>query len=129
MVTFKISSYDLYHNQWDYVYDPETQTGEYKNSPLNPGIRVCSVSKLSNMGIITHLGEEVEIFKADRYHPGPDRTYTKEVTVLWLAGSKKGKTEIKETKLLSNFDAYRKAVEAHLAELDKIESEAAKTGM
>lgn len=119
MRTFKISAYNLlyYQHEWDF------RTKEYVDKELVPGMKVCSKSKLENMGVITHVGPKAKRWAND------EREWVSTVTILWLTGPRKGQSQEKETKDLSNFQAYKDSVARHMGEIQKIEEEASRTGM
>lgn len=120
MKEFKLISFNLLH--WQSFYNRET--GKYSHREITPGIKICAVSKMSNVGIITHVSSE-RVKKSWGYNI----EICPEVTVLWLTGPKKGKSEVKLVELVSNLDAYKASVLAHVAEIEVLEAEAAKTGM
>lgn len=130
MRNFKIADHDLYSRQWEWSYSYQLKEGRYTHNPVTPGMKVCSKQRLETMGIITHLGDDVQTLPP--HNTDADQTtrvYVRSVTVLWLTGSKKGKTEIKKTSLLSDFSSYKSAVMRHVGEIEKIEAEAAQTGL
>ena len=119
MRVFKISAHNMmyYQHEWDYM------TKEYIDKEIIPGMKVCSKSKLENVGVITHVGPKNHRFVGD------EREWVTSVTVLWLTGPHKGKSQEKDTNDLSNFDAYKASVMRHVGEIAKIEEEASRTGM
>ena len=119
MRTFKISAHNLlyYQHEWDY------RTKEYIDKDIVPGMKICSKSKLENMGVVTNVGPKAKRWAND------EREWVGTVTVLWLTGPRKGQSQEKETKDLSNFQAYKDSVARHMGEIEKIEEEASRTGM
>lgn len=119
MRVFKISAHNLlyYQHKWDY------QARAYVDKEIIPGMKVCSKTKLENVGVVTHVGPKSKRWAND------EREWVTSVTVLWLTGPHKGKSVEKDTEDLSNFDAYKDSVMRHVGEIAKIEEEAARTGM
>lgn len=135
MIEFKLANHNLNDHQWEWEeapdHDPQKGNWSYRyvHYPIIPGTKVCSLKALNPVGVVTHVGNEV-----DTVHPYRNdsdqtvRTYAKYVTVLWVTGKKKGKTEIKETKNLTNFDSYKASVQRHMDELNNYELEASVYG-
>lgn len=133
MIEFKLADYNLYENQWEWVWDcreSNNYAGHYQNHPLIPGTKVCTKQRLGTVGVVTQVGEETEVETPRRGESDQTvRTYYTEVTVIWTTGSKRGKTEIKQTTDLTNFDSYKTAVLNHLKEIEGYETEAKKFGL
>lgn len=123
MIEFKLINHNLYGSQWEWIYNHETSSGHYIHHPIIPGMKVCT--KLNIIGVITHIGDKV--YNQTPYKTDADqqiRVYHKEVTVLWLTGKKRGKSEVKDTDNLTHFKSYKDAVAAHLEEIEGYELEA-----
>ena len=116
MRTFKIVDHNLetYQHRWVWWSGP----AYYEDKELTIGTRVCSLSKLETTGIIVDLGP-----KQPQSHLINAHSLVKRVTVLWLTGRNKGKKEIKDARLLANFDSYKQSILDHLHEIEVIEAE------
>lgn len=78
------------------------------------GTIVCSIAGMKTIGAITHIGNVVDHSQRDVQH----------ITVLWLTGTKKGRTEIKNIREVCNVDSLRASVDSYLQEIDKTISNA-----
>ena len=87
--------------------------------------RVCPSNGLRSLGIVT----DMDPIKQPKYHSQPNMLYTVNVTVLWLLGPNKGKSQVKLCRDLINYDAYKAAIMSQVAKLDSLEAEAAKAGL
>lgn len=83
------------------------------------GKKVCPCNGSSPVGIIVDIGKSLD----EHYYR------TREVTVLWATGKKRGKREVKSSHLLTDFDAF---FAAHKKEFDALQAsmdEAATVGL
>jgi hypothetical protein len=118
MRSFKLSDHNLL--RWQDYYNWETKQSE--TNAIIPGkTKVCG-NRLEYMGVVTNLTQYGKPYTNNK-------DYIVEVEVLWLSGPRKGTKQLKATRELANFNAYKDDVQSHLNEIENIEKEAAKTGM
>jgi hypothetical protein len=75
-----------------------------------PGLLVCSSISALSVGVIVDINK------------GDISWYSKDIEVLWITGSKKGKKDWNSYNNLSDFDAYISAIRTHLVKLDSTRS-------
>lgn len=114
----KLGGHGLLHSQ--YTYTPEKGSAFVG---VRMHTRVCPTNGLRSLGIVTDMDPSVK-----QLNTYSKTTYIEKVTVLWLYGPNKGKSQVKKCEDLINYDDYRASIMEGVARLDRIEAEAAEFG-
>lgn len=87
---------------------------------IQVGTKVCSGNGAYSVGIVVDVGKS-----ESKGYPWRGRS----ITVLWGTGNKRGKREVKNSTLLTNFDAFLKTHREEYERLQKMADEASTVGL